>query len=214
MFVAKKKSGINSIQDFAGKKIAIWRTAMVELTTGFLKEQNIDANVIRINDGVNIFLKDAVDVCVIMYYNEYNKLINFGMDPEDLNVFYLKDYKMNFPEDGIYCMSDTYNKDPDLCAKFVKASIEGWVYSLAHPEETLQIMKVFQRQENIVDNKTHSEWMLNAMNDQLKPAGKKAEIGELKQEDYNNAVQFLKRNNWITTPIKYDDFYRGAIKND
>jgi NitT/TauT family transport system substrate-binding protein len=214
MFVAKKKSGIKEIKDFAGKKIAVWRTALEELTDGFLDEHNIKAHVIKINEGVNIFLKNAVDVCEVMYYNEYNNLINFGVDPDELNVFYLKDYGMNFPEDGIYCMENTFNHDQGLCAKFVQASIDGWKYALSHQEETLQVLKKYQKEVDVIDNKTHSEWMLRAMGDVIKPSGKKVKMGDLLEDDYNKTIQFLLRNKQINTSTKYNIFYRGTIKNE
>ncbi|MDD4922143.1 MAG: ABC transporter substrate-binding protein [Bacteroidales bacterium] len=212
MFVSKKKSGIKSIKDFSGKKIAVWRTVLEELTVGFLKKHQIKADVIRINEGVNIFLKDAVDICAVMYYNEYNNLINFGINPDELNVFYLRDYGMDFPEDGIYCLESTYGKDPKMCDAFVKASIEGWNYAFLHPQESLNVLKKYQKQEKVIDNKAHAEWMLEAMKSLIKPAGKKVRSGELLINDYRDAVQFLKNNKEINTETEFSLFYRGAIK--
>lgn len=210
MFVTKKSSEIKNIQDFNGKKIAVWRTVLEELTTGFLKKHNINAEVIRINEGVNIFLKDAVEICAVMYYNEYNNLINFGIDPEELNVFYFRDYDMNFPEDGIYCMEKTFNEDPELCRNFVKASIEGWKYALIHPEESLKVLRRYQRLENVMDNVAHSEWMLNSMDYLIHPVGKKVKTGELLESDFNNTVKFLTRNKIIDTRPEFSVFFKGV----
>lgn len=214
MFVAKKKSGIKSIHDFIGKKIAVWRTVLPELTIGFLDKHNIKADVIRINEGVNIFLKDAVDICAVMHYNEYDNLINFGMNPDELSVFYFRDYGMNFLEDGIYCIENTYNKDPELCKNFVTASIEGWDYAISHPEESLKIVKKYQNQDKVIDNKAHSMWMLNSMKDIIMPPRKNIKKGELLESDYNNTIQFLIKNKAINTIPEFSKFYRGAIKND
>ena len=155
VFLARKDSAINNIEDFSGKTIAVWRTALEEMTIGFLNKNKIDAEMIRINEGVNILLKGAADICVGMYYNEYNRMINFGMNPDELSVFFLNDFGMDFPEDGIYCMGETYQKDPELCAKFVQASMEGWEYAFSHQEETVQVIRRIQIQENISDNLVH-----------------------------------------------------------
>ena len=214
MFVAKKKSGIDSLDNFSGKKIAVWRTVLEEMTIGFLNKHNINAEVIRINEGVNIFLKEAVDICVIMHYNEYNKLINFGINPDELNVFHLKDYEMGFPEDGIYCREETFNNDPELCKKFVQASLEGWEYAFSNQEETLQILRRIQKQQNVGDNLTHARWMLSAVNELIYPEGNKKQAGVLSEEVFSNTVRFLMNNKNLDTEMKFSNFYRGAIKND
>lgn len=208
MYVAKKKSGINSLNDFSGKKIAIWRTVLTELTTGFLKKHNIQAEVIRINEGVNLFLKNAVEICAVMHYNEYNSLFNYGIDPDELNVFYFKDYAMNFPEDGIYCMQNTFNKDPDLCKNFTDASIEGWNYALSNPEETLSVLEKYQKLENVQITKNHSRWMLQCMKEIIKPTGKEVETGELLVTDYDSAVEFLIKNKVIMNRLDYSKFFQ------
>ena len=210
MYVAKKKSGINSLEDFSGKKIAIWRTVLAELTTGFLNKHNIQADVIRINEGVNLFLKNAVEICAVMHYNEYNSLFNYGIDPDELNVFYFRDYGMNFPEDGIYCMQKTFENDPDLCKNFTDASIEGWNYALSNPEETLSVLEKYQKLENVQITKSHSKWMLQCMKEIIQPNDKKVKTGVLLESDYNNVVKFLIENNAITNGPDYSIFFRGT----
>jgi NitT/TauT family transport system substrate-binding protein len=214
VFLAKKNAGINSIEDFSGKKIAIWRTALEELTIGFLNKHQIKAEVIRINEGVNILLKGAVDVCVGMYYNEYSRLVNFGIDPEEINVFYFNDFGMNFPEDGIYCMEETYQKDPDLCAKFVKASLEGWEYAIMNQEETVQLLRRIQKQDNIPDNLLHLTWMLNTVHQLIKLSGKDIAEGELLKTDYDKTLRFLLDQEVINTEPEFNNFYKGFTKNE
>lgn len=212
MFVTKKSSRIKNIQDFKGKRIAVWRTVLEELTVGFLKKHNIKAEVVRINEGVNIFLKGAVDVCAVMYYNEYNNLINCGINPSELNTFYLRDYGMDFPEDGIYCLENTFLKDSVMCRTFVKASMEGWDYALTHPKESLKVLKKYQKQQKVIDNSVHAEWMLNAMKKIIKPDRKKVRTGELLRSDYNKATQFLINNKEINSAPTFGEFYRGMYQ--
>ncbi|MDX9882069.1 MAG: ABC transporter substrate-binding protein [Prolixibacteraceae bacterium] len=214
MFVAKKESGIDRIEDFSGKKIAVWRTVLEEMTVGFLNKNHINADVIRINEGVNIFLKNAVDICVGMSYNEYNRLVNFGMNRDELSVFCLKDFEMGFPEDGIYCMEETIQEDPVLCENFVKASMEGWEYAFSHREETVQVLRKIQKQENISDNLTHLTWMLDGVQQLIKPAGEKnVDEGELLKTDYEKAVKFLLDEKVIDMETEFNNFYRGFVKN-
>lgn len=213
IYITRKKSGINRIDDFSGKKIAVWRTVLEEVTVGFLNKNHINADVIQINEGVNIFLKEAVDICVGMRYSEYNSLINFGMNPDELNVFYFKDFDMDFPEDGIYCMEDTFLKNPDLCKSFVQASMEGWRYAFSNREETVHLLRRIQKQEKIPDNLTHLAWMLDAVQQLIKPTGKNVEEGELLKADYEKTVSFLLNEKVISMNTEFNNFYRGFVKN-
>lgn len=210
MFVAKKKSGIKTLDDFNGKKIGIWRTTERELTTGFLKLHNINAEIIPFDKGINLFLKGAVDIIVMMEYNEYNQLINSGVNSDEINRFNFYDYGMNFPEDGIYCMESTYNSDPDLCKKFVDASIEGWNYALANIDETIKVIDKYQDAAMVPHNRSHSLWMLNSMKDMISSSGKKVEEGSLLESDFNNLTDFLLGNNFITDKPDYNGFYKGS----
>jgi NitT/TauT family transport system substrate-binding protein len=153
MFAAKKTSGIQTLKDFNGKKIGVWRSVAKELTAGFLKKHGIEAEIVPFNTANNVLLQDAVDISVMMHYNEYKTLINSGINPDEIATFYFNDYGLNFPEDGIYCMETTLKADPERCRKFVGASIEGWTYALAHPEETLEV-KWHERYDPIVRQKS------------------------------------------------------------
>ncbi len=210
LFVSKKTSGINSLKDFNGKKIAIWRTILTELTEGFLKKHNIVAEVIKINGGVNIFLKDAVDICAVMNYNEYNSLINYGLNPDELDVFPFKDYGMDFPEDGIYCMEKAFNENPTLYKNFVAASLEGWKYALSNSDEALMVLQKYQKIAKVQISKTHAEWMLKSMKYLVLPNDKNVNIGSLLETDFNNTVDFLFENQIIGNRPSFTDFYKGS----
>lgn len=209
MFVAKKKSGITTLKDFNGKKIGVWRTVAAELTAGFLKKNNIKAEIIQFDKGINIFLKDVVDITVMMNYNEYKRLINSGINPDEINKFYFYDNDMNFPEDGIYCMESTYNNDPDLCRKFVEASIEGWNYALTHMDESIKVIDNYKVDIKVPYNYSHSIWMLKSVADMVRPTNKKVMEGELLESDYNYLTKFLFENKFITIKPAYSEFYRG-----
>jgi NitT/TauT family transport system substrate-binding protein len=210
MFVAKKNRGIKRLKDFNGKKIGVWRTVLKELTEGFLKQHKIKAQVIQFDKGLNVFLKDVVDITVMMNYNEYSKLINSGINPDEVNVFNFYDYGINFPEDGIYCMESTYKKDPDLCKKFVQASEEGWAYALANKEETINVLTKYQEISKVASNKSHNRWMLNCMTDMIKPPVKVVNEGTLLESDFISVLNFLYNNKFITTKPLYSEFYKGS----
>ncbi|MCX6149598.1 MAG: ABC transporter substrate-binding protein [Ignavibacteriales bacterium] len=211
MFVAKKKSGIKTLKDFNGKKIGLWRSTARELTTGFLKKHNINAQIILFDKGINVLLKDAVDIVVMMNYNEYKRLINSGINPDEITTFNFHDYEMNFPEDGIYCMENTFKSDPELCRKFFKASIEGFTYALAHKDETIEVINKYQENSNVSYNRSHSLWMLNTIKDIISSSGKNVKEGNLLMSDFDYLTNFLYENKFITIKPLYRDFYKGDM---
>lgn len=208
-FVALTDSGINVPADFNGRKIAVWRTALKSQTYGFLKNQGIKADIYPVNDAINYFLKGAVDICPIMHYNEYNILINHGFNPEELRIFPLGQFNMDFPEDGIYCMENTYKIKTSLVRSFVNASIEGWEYALKHPAETVDVIHKIRINVNIQGNKSHLEWMMNSMQEMIHPHGKDTPIGHLVEADYNHAMEFLLQSGEIMQKIEYGEFHFG-----
>lgn len=210
MFIAKKKSGIKTLQDFNGKRIGVWRTVAKELTAGFLQSKNINAQIVEFDKGINIFLKDAVDVTVMMNYNEYKRLINSGVNPDEVIKFNFYDYEMNFSEDGIYCMEDFYINNQDLCRRFVQASLEGWEYALSNMQETINVLDRFRHEVNVAGNLAHSSWQLKSMEDMIRSSGKNVIQGQLLESDFDYLNDFLFRNRFITDKPAYTDFYKGS----
>jgi NitT/TauT family transport system substrate-binding protein len=102
-------------------------------------------------DGVTV-LKQSFDVqpliqkqadCIsVMTYNEYWQLIDAGYKADDLIVFNYSAMGNDLLEDGLYALEDNL-KDPayvEKMVKFVEASMKGWAYAIANPEEAAGIV--------------------------------------------------------------------------
>ena len=102
-------------------------------------------------DGVTV-LKQSFDVqpliqkqadCIsVMTYNEYGQVLDAGFKPEDLVIFNYTEMGNDLLEDGLYVLEDKL-KDPaffDKMVRFVRASMKGWDYALANPDEAAQIV--------------------------------------------------------------------------
>ena len=61
-----------------------------------LKRNNIEMQVITINNSINLFLKEAWTF-EMPCGNEYHEMLSAGLREEDLNVFRMSEYGMNFP---------------------------------------------------------------------------------------------------------------------
>ena len=198
MFVAKKTSGIRNIQDLNHRKVGVWNGISQVQSLSFLKKHGLTVQVVPQSYSLNLFLRGAVDVASAMWYNEYYMLLDSGYDPEDLvTFFFFNEPGLNFPEDGIYTLAQTFNDDPALCCAFTQATIEGWSYAFNHPQEALDIVLGYMRRGHIPASPLHQKWMLERMKNIILTDSTDKITGDLSQEDYERVASSLKEFGFI-----------------
>jgi NitT/TauT family transport system substrate-binding protein len=190
-----------------GKKVSLWGDEFQIQPRAFFRKYDLNVEIIPQSFSVNLFLRDGVDVASATWYNEYHTLINSGLNPDELTTFFFHDHGLNFPEDGIYTLEETFERDPSLSCAFVKASIEGWVYAFSHPEESLDIVLRFIEQAKLPANKTHQKWMLNRMKDLTAFSDHPGSIGMLQPTDYQRVSHVLKESGLMDTEPDYESFF-------
>ncbi len=208
MLVAKKSSGIKTYSDLNNKKISLWGGDLSIQPHMFFRKYNLKVKVIPQSSTVNLFLRGGTDVASAMWYNEYHTILNSGLDPEDITTFFFHEHGLNFPEDGIYTLEDTFRKDKEMSCAFVKASIEGWVYAFAHPDEAIDIVLKHMVRENIPANRMHQKWMLQRMKDLITEQGSTEKAGVLKKQDYGFVADELRKEGMIKNIPGFESFYR------
>ncbi len=205
MFVAKKKSNITKPEDLNGKKIGIWRSDFQELPRAFLKKYNISASIVPITNTVNLFYYEGVDLLCVMWYNEYHQILNFGINPDELDVFFFTDYGLNFPEDGIFCTEEFYESNKKVCQDFAKATLEGWDYAFKHKDESIELVIKYMREANVPANITHQKWMLKRMYDVFISENNKLN-GILSKEDFLQTAKILLDSGKIKAIPDFENF--------
>jgi len=215
MLVAKKASGIEKPSDMNGKKVGLWGPVFQLQPRAFFRKYNLTMQIIPQSFSVNLFLRDGVDVASAMWYNEYHTIMNCGINPDELTTFFFHEHGLNFPEDGIYVLEETYRKDPALCGAFVLASIEGWQYAFDHPDEALAVTMRNLKKEHIPTTLVHQKWMLERMKDLILPEnGEDADMGGLQIEDYSRVAQGLKSMGLIDSAPGFTSFYKVIKDKD
>ncbi|HSE40706.1 MAG TPA: ABC transporter substrate-binding protein [Acidobacteriota bacterium] len=209
MLIARKSSGIKVPADLQGKRIGLWGGDFRLQPIAFFKKNKLDVEIVPLYETSNLFLKKGVDAMNAMWYNEYHQMVLSGIDKEELTTFFFADLGFNFAEDGIYTLEETYLKNPQLCARFVNASIKGWLYAFDHHEEALDIVMKHANAAHTGTNRSHQRWMLARMQDLILPDRNQALLGKLKQSDYNIVVETLKDLKVIQDAPAFSDFYRG-----
>ncbi len=209
VLVAKKSSGIQTPEQMNGKKIAVWPADFQIQPNAFFRKFKLNNTVITTENPVSLFLRDAVQVTSVMWYNEYHTLINSGLDPEEMRLFFFDDVDLNFPEDGLYMRQETFEKDPETACAFVAASLEGWRYAFAHQEETLDYMLEVMEEAHVSSNRVHQRWMLERMQD-LIFAATDASLMVLQIQDYRRVSEVLLSSGLIRTVPPYESFFRNC----
>ncbi|MDD5628234.1 MAG: ABC transporter substrate-binding protein, partial [Elusimicrobia bacterium] len=103
MLVAKKSSGIRAPKDFDGRKVGVWKEFELQ-PKAFFRKSGVRPLIVPQSYSINLFLRGGVDAATVMWYNEYHRLIEAGLDPDELTPFFFHEYDLNFPEDGLYVL--------------------------------------------------------------------------------------------------------------
>jgi NitT/TauT family transport system substrate-binding protein len=209
MLIAKKSSGIKTIQDLEGKKIGMWRNEFQIQPKALFKKYNLQVKIIPQSFSINLFLRDGVDLASAMWYNEYHTILNSGLNPEELTPIFFFEHGLNFPEDGLYCLEETWETDRQSAQAFAQASLEGWLYAFSHTEESLNIVMKFMSLANVPANRVHQKWMLARMKDLMVEENPKDAFGKLKQDDYDLVARELKAVGLIRKIDHFPSFYKG-----
>lgn len=210
ILVAKKTSGIQTLADINGKKVGLFRSDFQHVPRAFFKKYNLNVNIIPVSTGVTLFLVDGIDLLSVMWYNEYHRIFDSGLNYDELVTFFLSDYDLNIPEDGIYCLQSTYQEDPELCNSFVNATMEGWLYAFEHTDETLNIMLSYMSEARVSSNRAHQRWMLNRMKDIILPSGITRVSTFLQPEVFEATEKILIDSGFIKESVGYSQFYKPS----
>lgn len=214
MFVAKKSSNITAPADFNGKRIGLWGGDFALQPNAFFRKYDIEYELIPQSYNIDGFLVGAWEVASAMYYNEYHKIYQAGVDEEDLVRFFFADYGLNFPEDGLYCQLSTLQNNKEMCVDFVAAVQKGWQYAFQNKEETLDIVMNYCRERAMRTNRAHQSWMLDKIEEAYKFSGSENEIepGVLPIGDYYRVAEELKEQGFLQKIPSYKEFFRRILE--
>lgn len=211
MLITKTDSRITHPRDLDGKNVSLWANEFEIQPRALFKRLGIDVTVVPQTSSIDLFMRDGVQACSGMWYNEYHLLLSYGMDEAELRPFLFRDTDLNFPEDGIYALEKTANERPELCKAVVQATARGWEYAFAHPDEAVAAVMRRMLQQRIPANRTHQRWMLDRMQDIIKTDGD-TPLGVLKQQDYERVKETLLDMGFIRKGPLFPEFYRGPVR--
>jgi len=193
--ICPKDGPIKSEADFKGKTLGVWFFGNEYPFFAWMNKLGLSTE--GGANGVTV-LKQSFDVqplvqkqanCIsVMTYNEYWQAIDAGFKASDLLVFNYTALGNDLLEDGLY-VNETKLKDAkfkETMVKFVRASMKGWKYAIANPDEAAEI---------VMDNGGQDE------NHQKRMMGEVAKLigtGKLDMATYDRTVKALLDQKIIT----------------
>lgn len=149
MLTCRKETGITKPEDFKGKTLGVWFGGneypfLSWMNHLGLKTDGGPQGVTVLKQGFNVdpLIQKQADCISTMTYNEYWQVIDAGIPEDQLVTFKYEDEKVATLEDGLYVLQKSLD-DPkmvDKLARFVKASMKGWEYTRANPDEAATIV--------------------------------------------------------------------------
>ncbi|AXS41722.1 ABC transporter substrate-binding protein [Breoghania sp. L-A4] len=193
MLTCRKETGITKPEDFRGKTLGVWFFGNEYPFLSWMSKLGIPTDggengVTVLKQGFNVdpLLQKQADCVSTMTYNEYWQVIDAGLTPDDLVVFKYEEQGVSTMEDGLYVLEDNLKDEAfvDKMARFVKASMKGWEYSRAHPEEAAEI--VLENDATGAQTEKHQIRMVGEINKLTEGSD-----GTLDPADYERTVQTL-----------------------
>lgn len=206
LLVAKASSGIRTPADLIGRKVCVWPEFRLQPLALFRKF-GVTPRVIDQRDTLNLFLRGGADAASAMLYNEMHLLRNTGLDEDELVVFRYDAYGLNFPEDGIYCLRSTLERDPAAVRAFVRGSLDGWRWAFEHEEEALDLVMRHVEAAGLPTSRVHHRWMLARMRELMAPDGGRRPLGALEKADFEAVVKEMRAAGLLRKAPDYGTFH-------
>jgi NitT/TauT family transport system substrate-binding protein len=195
--VSFKDKGITSPDQFAGKTIGNWGFGNEYEIFAALGQAGLDpatdVTLVAQNFDMVGLLDGSIDASEAMTYNEYAQVLEAEnpdtgelYTPDDFNAISYEDVGVGMLQDAIWADAGRLESDPayqDLAARFVAASIQGWVYCRDNPESCKDI--VLAAGPTLGDS--HQLWQMNEINKLIWP--NEYGIGYIDEDAWNRTVE-------------------------
>jgi NitT/TauT family transport system substrate-binding protein len=193
MLTCLKESGVATPADFKGKTLGVWFFGNEYPFLSWMSQLGLKTDggpdgVTVLKQGFNVdpLIQKQAACISTMTYNEYWQVIDAGIKPDDLVTFKYEDQGVATLEDGLYALEDKL-KDPafkEKMVKFVRASMKGWKYAEANPDEAAGI--VLENDATGAQTEAHQKRMMGEI--AKLTAGSN---GALDEADYKRTVASL-----------------------
>ena len=189
-------SGIESVEDLAGKTVGNWGFGNeFELLAGLRRngiDPDSDVTLVQQNFDMSALLNREIDAAQAMIYNEYAQVLEaINPDtgelyqPSDLVVIDWNDVGTAMLQDAIWADAGRLDSDAayrDTAVRFVQGTLAGWIWCRDDPDACVDV---------VLDNaptlgRSHQTWQLNEISALIWPSS--GGIGVMDEGLWNQTV--------------------------
>jgi NitT/TauT family transport system substrate-binding protein len=188
-----------------GTRVGIWSADFGDMAVCMSAEEQLNFEWVKYASNLNLYIKGAIDAAVAMSYNELYQMIQTGLPLTEENIYRFCDHDYNVQEDGVYMRRDQYEQRKEQVTKFAQASRKGWEWAAEHPEETLEIVMKYVRNNHIATNRTLQKLMLaEVLRLQVDRESKKREF-RLRPDMVKQAARLMVENRMLRREVRYEE---------
>lgn len=206
-----EESGIKTPKDLEGKTVGIATgSAQFQQWPAFVKGAGLDAAKIRV---VNV---DGAGASPALISGQINAVGGFaqGYIPaieirgkKPVRAFYYADEGVTAMSNGVIVHQDLLT-EADLIRGFVRASVKGFLYARAHPDELTQTVKKYSEttDEAITLREAQLSW-----NTWVTKTTANKPLGWMAADDWASTVSVLKAYGGVTTPLEASELFTNEF---
>jgi NitT/TauT family transport system substrate-binding protein len=203
--IAFKASGIKGPADLRGRRVAVWfggnEFELLATLEKYRIDRNRDLTLVHQPFDMRLLLQKQVDAAAAMTYNEYKQVLDAGVKPEELVVIDFNEEGTAMLEDGLFVRADwlRVEKNKDVAARFLRASLKGWELCRDRPAECVDMVL----RESPVLGRDHQAWMMAEINKLVwGPPAPRTPPGRMDPEAFKRTADIAHRFGVIKKPAE------------
>ncbi len=190
-------SGIETVEDWAGKRVGTWGFGNEWEVYAALRQAGIEPDdpdqvtIVQQPFDMSLLLNREIDVAQAEIYNEYAQLLEATnpdtgelYQPEDFKVFDYNDVGTAMLQDHVFVQEGWLAEEgnADIAERFLTATFEGWIFCRDNFDECVNI--VLENGPTLGEG--HMRWQLNEINALIWPSPNG--IGVMDEDAYQQTV--------------------------
>jgi NitT/TauT family transport system substrate-binding protein len=203
MLAVSSASNINKPVDFMKKRITVWPDNNGLEAWIYLGENGISHINVQISEDPQPFTQltgKKTDAALVSMYKDVLELnknkpadFNFNLIPLSLN-------NTDLPMDCLFSTAAYAKDNPEICRKFVRATIKGWQYAYTNQSESISILSDFDK-KNTMDKDLELQGLKELFKLMNRDANSQVAITPLDTKEFERVSQLLWKHQLISKPV-------------
>ena len=202
VMIARQDAGIFSPQDLTGKRVVLSRSSRDLELLATLQVEGVPLESMRIIDRLAAredYFDPSIDA-ISAYIT--NQPFYYALNKIPHSIIHPSSYGIDFYGDCLFTTEKEVLANPKRVAAFRRASLKGWAYAMAHPEEIINLIK---RTYTTEKTPLHLQYEAEKMKQLIQP--EIIEIGHMNPGRWQHIAQIFAGQGMVETPVTLNGFF-------